>query len=129
MKNFDEANTATLPKNCNNFTEVCAADRKIVNPSINAANNRLNTSEDYVFDDSGNTTTDAEGRTFVCDAENKQIEVLNDKDETIGEYFYDGDGKRVKKITYEYNEPPETNIFVYIRRRKGNHEIHQTTRK
>ncbi len=112
-RNFDEANTTTLPKNCNNFTEVCAADRKIVNPSINAANNRLNTSEDYVFDDSGNTTTDAEGRTFIYDAENKQIEVINDKDETIGEYFYDRDGKRIKKITYGNNEPLETTIFVY----------------
>jgi len=27
------------------------------------------------FDSSGNTTADAEGRTFIYDAENKQVEV------------------------------------------------------
>lgn len=98
-RNFDEANTTTLVKNCGsspNF-EVCAADRKVVNPSINTANNRLNTSENYSFDGSGNTTADGEGRTFVYDAENKQVEVL-ESSVTIGGYFYDGDGKRVKKI-------------------------------
>jgi RHS repeat-associated protein len=110
-RNFDEANTTTLPKNCGttpNFT-VCAADKKIVNPAIDPANNRLDTDDDYAFDNSGNTTTDAEGRTFVYDAENKQIEVI-DNSVTVGEYFYDGDGKRIKKIVPATGE---TTIFVY----------------
>ena len=42
-RNFDEANTTTLAKNCGsapNF-EVCSADVPVVNPSVNAANNKL----------------------------------------------------------------------------------------
>ncbi|MFN6965289.1 MAG: hypothetical protein ACK4S4_16205, partial [Pyrinomonadaceae bacterium] len=71
-RNFDEANTTTLPKECNGNTEVCEAIRPIVNPSVNTANNRLN---GYTFDASGNTTVDAENRIFTYDAENKQTEV------------------------------------------------------
>lgn len=109
-RNFDEANTTTLPKNCGtspNLT-VCAADRKIVNPSVNTSNNRLSTSDDYAFDSSGNTTTDAEGRTFIYDAENKQVKVTENST-TVGEYYYDGDGKRIKKVVPN----GETTIFVY----------------
>jgi len=115
-RNFDEANTTTLPKNCGtspNFT-VCTADRKVLNPEILTSNNRLKTDQDndsiddYVFDTAGNTTKDAPGRTFIYDAENKQIEVKNASNQTIGEYFYDGDGKRVKKVS-----DTETTIFVY----------------
>lgn len=115
-RNFDEANTTTLPKNCGtspNFT-VCTADRKIVNPSVNTANNRLSTSDDYIFDNSGNTTRDAESRRFTYDAENKQtkVETLDGSGNpivTVGEYLYDGDGKRVKKVV----PGGETTVFVY----------------
>jgi len=57
-RNFDEANTAFagFDKLCNNNTELCADLRKRLNPSINASNNRLSTSDDYAFDESGNTT-------------------------------------------------------------------------
>ncbi len=108
-RNFDEANTTTLPKNCGtspNFT-VCPADVPIVNPSVNAANNRLN---GYTFDASGNTITDAEGRTFTYDAENKQVEVENSLSQTVGQYIFDGDGKRIKKIVPSTGE---ITIFVY----------------
>ncbi|MBX3288314.1 MAG: hypothetical protein KF855_03120 [Acidobacteria bacterium] len=111
-RNFDEEETTTLPKNCGsspNFT-VCAADKKIVNPAINTTNNRLSTSDDYVFDSVGNTTEDAQGRTFIYDAENKQVEVKDQYDTTIGEYFYDGDGKRIKKIVPSTGE---VTVFVY----------------
>ncbi len=115
-RNFDEEETTTLPKNCGtdpNFT-VCTVDRKVVNPSINASNNRLSTTDDYAFDNSGNTTEDAQGRTFIYDAENKQVRVLDDEEETIGEYWYDGDGKRVKKYVPAVGEnPAEITIFVY----------------
>lgn len=104
--NFDEANTSTLPKECNGNTEVCAAIRPLVNPSVSTTNNRLN---GYIFDDSGNTTEDAEERTFIYDGENKMVEVKNSSNVTVGLYYYDGDGKRVKKIV----TGGETTLFVY----------------
>ena len=111
-RNFDEANTTTLPKNCvnNAVPSVCAADRKIYNPSITPSNNRLSISDNYAFDAAGNVTTDAEGRTFNYDAENKQKEAKNSSNVTLGTYFFDGDGKRVKKVVPSTGE---TTIFVY----------------
>ena len=108
-RNFDEANTTTLPKNCGTPQNptVCPQDVPIVNPSVNTANNRLN---GYTFDPAGNTTVDAEGRIFIYDAENKQIEVLDSQQNVIGEYWYDGDGKRVKKIVPSTDE---VTVFVY----------------
>ena len=72
---------------------------------------------DYAFDSSGNTTKDANGRTFVYDAENKQtkVETVNSSGTvtgTIGEYFYDGDGRRVKKRGWINGQWEETR-FVY----------------
>jgi len=110
-KNFDEANTTTLLKSCGtspNFT-VCAADRKIVNPSINTSNNRLSTSDNYTFDNSGNTTADANGQTYTYDGENKMVKASNSSG-TLGEYVFDGDGKRVKKYVPSTGE---LTIFVY----------------
>jgi RHS repeat-associated protein len=96
-RRFDTANnnTTTLPANCQ--TTIC-------NPENNTANNRL---IGTTYDNGGNTTTDASGRTFIYDAENKQIKVRNGAT-VIGEYFYNGNGKRVKKVTAS-----ETTIFVY----------------
>ncbi len=62
----------------------------------------------------GNTTGDALGRTFTYDAENKQVEVRDQGSVVRGQYWYDGDGKRVKKIAYDANSnETETTIFVY----------------
>ncbi len=58
-RNFDMANTTVPAPGCP--IAVC-------NPTVNVANNRLN---GYGFDSSGNTVTDANGQTFVYDAENK----------------------------------------------------------
>jgi len=98
-RNFDTTNnnTTTLLPGCP--ISVC-------NPAVNQTNNRL---IGYAFDNSGNTTTDAENRTFTYDAENKQIQV-NDANGIVGQYFYDGDGKRIKKIVPDTGE--ET-IFIY----------------
>ena len=63
-----------------------------------------------MFDSGGNTTKDASGNTFIYDAENKQIEVKNSSNVTIGQYWYDGDGKRIKKYVPATGE---TTIFVY----------------
>jgi hypothetical protein len=113
-RTFHEDTTTTLPKECNGNTEVCASIRPIVNPSVSPSNNRLN---GYTFDSSGNTTRDAENRKFIYDAENKQVKVETLSGETVtgtvGEYFYDGDGKRIKKRAYVNNVLTEETIFVY----------------
>lgn len=111
-RNFDEANTTTLPKNCGtapNFT-VCAADKKVVNPSVNTANNRLSTSDDYTFDSVGNLIVDAEGRHFTYDAENRLLEIEDVTSQVVGQYYFDGDGRRVKKVVPGGDE---ATIFVY----------------
>jgi YD repeat-containing protein len=98
-RRFDTANnnTTTLPTNC--AVAVC-------NPQIDPTTNRLIGSQ---FDASGNTKIDANGQTFTYDAENKQVQVSNSSG-IVGQYFYDGDGKRVKKIVPSTGE---TTIFVY----------------
>jgi RHS repeat-associated protein len=116
-RNFVEANTTTIPRNCGtspNFT-ICAADQKKYNPSINSSNNnRIDSSQGYSFDPAGNTTGDSSGNTFVFDGENKQVEAKNSGNYTIGRYYYDGDGKRVKKIAYNSTGTEiETTVFVY----------------
>ncbi len=96
-RRFDEANTTTLPANC--ATAVC-------NPQIDPTTNKL---VGYQFDSSGNTKIDASGQSFIYDAENKQVEVRNASNGIVGQYFYDGDGKRIKKIVPN----GETTIFIY----------------
>lgn len=98
-RRFDTANnnTTTLPTGC--AEAVC-------NPQINTANNRLTGT---TYDNAGNTTTDASGKTFTYDGENKQTKVQNGAT-VIGEYTYDGDGKRVKKYVPSTGE---ITIFVY----------------
>jgi RHS repeat-associated protein len=102
-RRFDTANnnTTTLTANCP--TAVC-------NPTIDPATNKL---IGYQFDNSGNTKQNAENQKFTYDAENKQVKVETvdangNPIATIGQYFYDGDGKRIKKIS-----ATETTIFVY----------------
>ena len=112
-RNFDEANTTAsinFPKNCGGA--VCSTDVPVVNPTIDITKNRLNS---YTYDASGNTTKDAQSRKFTYDAENKQTKVetvdsYNNPTSTVGEYFYDGDGRRVKKYVPSTGE---TTIFVY----------------
>jgi len=54
----------------------------VCNPQVDLAKNRLVA---YVFDSSGNTTADAEGRTFTYDAEHNQTQVRDQYGTTIGE--------------------------------------------
>ena len=113
--------TTTLTRNCSTSTynQYGICDKKKFNPNIAATDNRIvedqdtDSSMDYEFDEAGNTEKDADGKTFTYDAENKQILVMNGTLK-VGEYFYDGDGKRVKKIAYDqYGVAEETTIFVY----------------
>ncbi|MGB7067864.1 MAG: ribonuclease domain-containing protein, partial [Pyrinomonadaceae bacterium] len=96
-RRFDTANTTTLAPGC--AEAVC-------NPQIDPATNRL---IGYQSDNAGNTKTDANGQTFIYDSENKQVQV-NGSAGTIGQYFYDGDGKRIKKVVLS---TVETTVFVY----------------
>lgn len=79
----------------------------VTNPSVNPANNRFNAGQNYSYDSVGNVTADAEGRTFTYDAENKQTAVSGG---SVGQYAFDGDGKRVKKYVPSSGE---TTLFVY----------------
>jgi len=109
-RNFDETNTTTLPKQCNGNTEVCATERKKLNPSVNSATNRLSTNDDYAYSSNGNMTGDAYGRVFKYDGENKQYEVRDSQNQIVGQYYFDGNGKRIKKVVPSTGE---TTVFVY----------------
>jgi RHS repeat-associated protein len=77
-------------------------------PSIDTATNRFSTGQGYVYDLSGNLIQDNQGRQVVFDGNNKQIEIKDSSNNIVGRYYYDGNGRRVKKVTAE-----ETVIFVY----------------
>ena len=68
--------------------------------AFNTATNRLFASG---YDGAGNQTSDALSRQFTYDSENRQLTF----NATGGQYFYDGDGHRVKKVTGSI-----TTIFV-----------------
>src|SRR6185369_16041139 len=70
--------------------------------AFNTANNRLVSPSGY--DSAGNLTTDFQGRSFEYDGENRQTKFNT----TAGLYFYDGDGRRVKKTDIN-----GTTVFVY----------------
>lgn len=82
-------------------------------PSINPLDNRFSDGQGYSYDKNGNLIIDAESRGYTFNGDNKQIRVetvdaYGNPTGTIGEYFYDGDGKRVKKIA-----DGQTTIFIY----------------
>jgi RHS repeat-associated protein len=79
-------------------------------PAVNPNTNRF-TSTDYQYDKAGNITKDISNglvREFIFNGDNKQVHVKDANGVPIGTYFYDGEGKRVKKTTTS-----ETTIFVY----------------
>lgn len=114
-RNFDEVNTSTSVfdplKSCTESSQavLCAADRKKLNPSVNTANNKFNTGQDYTYDAGGSITEDANSQSYIYDGENKMVQALDANDDPLGTYYYDGDGKRVKKVVPN----GETTIFVY----------------
>lgn len=81
----------------------------VCNPTVNTANNRFSTGQGYTYDNAGNTTADAGSQAYVYDAENKMISASNGTG-ILGEYSYDGDGKRVRK---HVPSTGEVTIFVY----------------
>ena len=77
-------------------------------PAVDTNTNRFLTTQGYTYDANGNLIQDFAGRQFTFDGDNKQTLVKDSANNPIGQYFYDGNGKRVKKVTNT-----ETVIFVY----------------
>jgi RHS repeat-associated protein len=96
-RRFDAGNTTTLGS--------CTA--AVCNPTISTASNRISQSG-YSFDPNGSLTVDGNGNQFAYDAENHQKEVKDAATNVLGQYLYDGEGRRVKKVSNL-----ETTIFVY----------------
>jgi RHS repeat-associated protein len=104
---YDRYGNREFETNNNNTTNLLSGcPMAICNPSANTQNNKLVGTN---YDNAGNTTLDAKNQTFVYDAENKQVQVSN-ATAILGQYFYDGGGKRVKKVVPTTGE---TTNFVY----------------
>ena len=84
---------------------------KNTTPAVDANTNRF-TSTDFAYDANGNIVEDIDEMTslpreFIFNGDNKQTEVKRDG-VTIGRYYYDGEGRRIKKVS-----DTETTVFVY----------------
>jgi RHS repeat-associated protein len=106
--------------NRTSFNQVVNGNQMAVNnitlPNVDASTNRISSSG-YVYDANGNLINDPQNRQFTFNGDNKQTVVRdlnipttpqNPDANVIGKYFYDGSGKRIKKVTNI-----ETTIFVY----------------
>ncbi|MBX3297684.1 MAG: hypothetical protein KF762_18445 [Acidobacteria bacterium] len=94
------------------FAQDIAGNTNAPNPTVDPNTNRFNAGQNIGYDANGNVVSDIDPltslpRQFVFNGDNKQSEVKRDG-VTIGRYFYDGEGKRVKKET-----DTETTVFVY----------------
>ncbi|MEO8435146.1 MAG: RHS repeat-associated core domain-containing protein [Pyrinomonadaceae bacterium] len=79
------------------------------NPTISTVNNRFDANQGYGYDNAGNLTAGS-NKSFEYDGENHQVSfdanpLTEEKDAT---YSYDGDGRRVKKVS-----GGTTTIFVH----------------
>ena len=99
------------------FTQNIAGNAAVTNPTIDTNTNRfVTTGTNFQYDLNGNLTRDIESRQFTFNGDNKQTVVRDAASNIIGQYFYDGEGKRVKKKVYDPNNPSvvtEETIFVY----------------
>jgi len=94
------------------FAQDIAGNTNAPNPTVDPNTNRFNAGQGFGYDANGNVVSDIDPlsslpRQFTFNGDNKQSEVKRDG-VTIGRYFYDGEGKRVKKVT-----DTETTVFVY----------------
>ncbi|HMS08949.1 MAG TPA: hypothetical protein PKE66_05665, partial [Pyrinomonadaceae bacterium] len=93
-----------------NTTTLASCTEAVCNPDISTARNRITTAG-YQYDENGNLTRDGEGKRFEYDAENHQNAFFladNPTSTPDATYLYDGEGRRVKKIS-----DTETTVFVY----------------
>lgn len=90
---------------------VSDSNRAILNPVIDPATNRVSAAG-YAYDEAGNllcdpahqcSTQPAFAAFYVYDAENRLVSAG-----ALAEYFYDGDGKRVRKVS-----GTQETVFVY----------------
>jgi len=95
-RNFDAANTTQ---------NVLAA-----NPVINPANNRITpqAGEYYRYDAAGNLDRDIVNNAFTYDGENRQTSYAGGSASGGANYYYDGEGHRIGKVT-----PSSITIYVY----------------
>lgn len=86
-------------------------------PEVVPETNRFKTTQGYTYDFNGNLIQNAENKSFAYNGDDKQTEVRdltiptsssNPNANVVGKYYYDGEGKRVKKVTNT-----ETTVFVY----------------
>lgn len=98
-RNFDAANT----------TSGLVSSNYAVDP----ANNRYKVQQGLIrYDDAGNLDKDYDGHSFTFDAENRQTKYDGGASVAGGaSYSYDGDGRRVKKVTGGITV--KTTVFVY----------------
>jgi RHS repeat-associated protein len=94
------------------FAQNLAGAASNTTPTVNQNTNRFDPNQGFTYDKNGNVIGDVDAastlpRTFVFNGDNKQAEVKKDG-VTVGRYYYDGEGKRVKKVT-----DTETTVFVY----------------
>jgi RHS repeat-associated protein len=103
--------------NRTSFNQFVGSAQTNQTPTIDTNTNRFTTGQGYTYDFNGNLITDTQNRQFIFNGDNKQTEVRNLNIQTspttpdanlIGRYLYDGEGKRVKKIS-----ATETTVFVY----------------
>jgi len=83
------------------------------NPSLDPATNRISSSG-YTYDAAGNLTSTPGGETSLSydyDSENKQVAFRRGQS-TEATYTYDGDGRRVRKVT-GVGTGSVTTVFVY----------------
>ena len=77
-------------------------------PLLDPANNQIMPGQGYAYDFNGNLTQDNQNRQFIFNGDNKQVEVRDASNITVGKYYYDGNGRRVKKVVGWV-----TTVFVY----------------
>jgi RHS repeat-associated protein len=80
------------------------------NPVISPTTNRIvaQAGEQYIIDGAGNLTRGREGQTYAFDGENRMITFNGGPSQGGASYSYDGDGRRIKKVTGSV-----TTTFVY----------------
>jgi hypothetical protein len=87
-------------------------------PTIDPNTNRFNSGQNISYDKNGNIIQDIGDenavRTFIFNGDNKQKYVVQ-SGHNVGEYFYDGEGNRVRKIVYNTDGVTikEETVFVY----------------
>ncbi len=81
------------------------------NPTIDGATNRITprTGEQYQYDADGNLLKDRAGNSYSFNSDDMQATfTYSGAGQAAAQYFYDGEGRRVKKV-----DGGETTVFVY----------------